>query len=108
MTIYVDSLESWGWRIRGRTVQSCHMFTDSVDIEELHAFAEQVGMRRAWFQPHRVAPHYDLTSSRRTLAVKAGAVEVGRRDASEIWRARRAAVCVVGKDGSVHDAQRGG
>jgi hypothetical protein len=92
MTIYVDSLESWGWKIRGRVVKSCHMFTDSVDLEELHAFAESVGMKRAWFQLHRVAPHYDLVPSRRELAVMKGAVEVGRHRATEIWRARREAV----------------
>ncbi|WP_175795472.1 DUF4031 domain-containing protein [Burkholderia multivorans] len=95
MTIYVDALENWGWRLRGRLVPSCHMFTDAADLEELHVFAERIGMRRSWFQLHRVAPHYDLTSSRRTAAVQLGAVEVGRREASEIWRARREAVAPV-------------
>lgn len=95
MPIYVDALESWGWKMRGRPVQSCHMFTDAIDLEELHVFAERIGMRRSWFQPHRVAPHYDLTSSRRAAAVLLGAVEVGRREASEIWRARREAVLKV-------------
>ena len=89
MTIYVDALEEWGWRMRGRTVASCHMFTNSADIEELHSFAAQLGMKRTWFQPHAVAPHYDLVKSRRNLAVSLGAVEVGRRQASSIWRARR-------------------
>ncbi|MFY2658671.1 DUF4031 domain-containing protein [Achromobacter xylosoxidans] len=93
MTIYVDSLHAWGWRMRGRTVDSCHMFTDSLDLEELHCFAERIGMRREWFQQSRVAPHYDLTPNRRAKAVSLGAVEVlDRRRASEIWRARREAV----------------
>lgn len=92
MTIYVDSLESWGWILRGRAIRSCHMFTDAVDLEQLHVFAERIGMRRAWFQEHRIAPHYDLTQSRREAAVLLGAVEVGRRDASNIWRARREAI----------------
>lgn len=70
MAIYVDRLENWGWKLRGRVVMSCHMFTDSLDLEELHQFAERIGMQRAWFQPHRVAPHYDLTPSRRTEAVQ--------------------------------------
>lgn len=89
MTIYVDELEDWGWKMRGRIVQSCHMFTDALDLEELHLFAVRIGMRRDWFQPHKVAPHYDLVKSRRDLAVTLGAVEVGRRDASRIWKARR-------------------
>ena len=101
MTIYVDALESWGWKLRGRTVRSCHMFTDSTDIEELHIFAERIGMRRAWFQPHRVAPHYDLTGTRRALAVRLGAVAVGRREASAIWRQRSQAVMATALDKAV-------
>lgn len=89
MTIYVDALESWGWKMRGRKVDSCHMFTDNPDLDELHAFAEKIGMRRQWFQDHRVAPHYDLTPSRRSQAVLLGAVEVGRKEASAIWKSRR-------------------
>lgn len=92
MAVYVDKLERWGWKMRGREVASCHMFTDSLDIEELHAFAQQLGMRREWFQPHRVAPHYDLTPRRREVAVALGAHEVGRREASQLWRIRREAV----------------
>lgn len=91
MAIYVDRLESWGWKMRGRVVQSCHMFCDSADLKELHAFAERIGMKRAWFQDHRVAPHYDLTPARRARAVALGAIEVDRRRASEIWRLARTA-----------------
>lgn len=92
MTIYVDELQHWGWKLRGRTVQSCHMFTDSLDLEELHVFAERIGMKRAWFQQSRVSPHYDLTPSRRALAVSLGAIQLGRREACTVWRARREAV----------------
>lgn len=92
MTVFVDGLESWGWVLRGRVVQSCHMFTDSADLTELHQVAELIGMKRAWFQEHRVAPHYDLTPSRRAAAIAAGAVSVGRREACAIFRARRSAV----------------
>lgn len=34
----------WRWE----TV--CHMWTDG-DLEELHEFAESLGLKRAWFQP---------------------------------------------------------
>lgn len=95
MTVYVDALVEWGWKMRGRTVASCHMFTDSEDIEELHAFAKAIGMKREWFQPHKIAPHYDLVKSRRDAAVVLGAREVDRKTASGIWRARR--VLVGGK-----------
>lgn len=92
MTIYVDALVDWGWKMRGRLVASCHMFTDSADIEELHFFAARLGMKREWFQPHAIAPHYDLVKSRRDLAMELGAIEVDRKRASSIWRARRALV----------------
>lgn len=91
MSVYVDSLEDRGWVMRGRPIRSSHLFTDSVDLEELHRFAESIGMRRAWFQTARAAPHYDLTPSRRAEAVRLGAIEVGRREAVAIWRARREA-----------------
>lgn len=103
MSIYVDRLENWGWRLRGHTVASCHLFCDAVDLEELHAFALRIGMRRQWFQPHRIAPHYDLTESRRIMAVSLGAIELDRKGASAVWRARRAAVAALAADTVVVD-----
>lgn len=46
------------------------------DLDELHAFAARIGMKRAWFQPHPRHPHYDLTESRRKMAIEKGAVFV--------------------------------
>lgn len=84
MTIYVDPLMSHGWKLRGHAVQNCHLFSDAGD-DELHAFAERIGMKRAWFQAKSV-PHYDLTPSRRKCAVACGAVEVDRRQAVDLWK----------------------
>lgn len=89
MAVYVDQLAPWGWVLRGHRVLSCHMFTDSANLDELHAVALCIGMKREWFQPHRIAPHYDLTPSRRLTAVALGVIEVSRRQACDIWRARR-------------------
>lgn len=107
MPIYVDPLGTYGWKIRGRTVRNCHMFTDALDLEELHIFAERIGLRRAWFQDHRIAPHYDLTPSRREQALACGAVDVNRRTAVALWQARRelavtlaAAVSAAAKPGA--------
>lgn len=88
MTIYVDPLMSWGWKMRGRTVQNCHLITDG-NLDELHQFAAGIGLKRAWFQDKPGRPHYDLTPVRRIHAVAAGAVEVDRRQAVTILRARR-------------------
>jgi hypothetical protein len=49
------------------------MYADT--LEELHALAAAIGMKRAWFQVHARLPHYDLTPRRRLLALKAGAVQ---------------------------------
>ena len=48
-------------------------------VDELHAFASEIGLRREWFQDGP-RPHYDLRPSKRRLAVSRGAEEVGVRD----------------------------
>lgn len=96
MAVYVDAMMEWGWVLRGRCVPSCHMFTDTIDLDPLHAMAQQIGMKRSWFQDKRAAPHYDLTLSRRQAAVALGAIEVERRQAVAIWRQRREAVLIKG------------
>ena len=49
----------------------CHMATDG-ELEELHAFAARLGLRRRWFQ----RDHYDLPPHGRRAAVALGAEEV--------------------------------
>ena len=73
MTVYVDDLhavlnpsDEWRWS------ESCHLWADTV--EELHAFAAKIGMRRSWFQDRPRFPHYDLTMRRRDVALQSGAV----------------------------------
>ena len=51
------------------------MFTDG-ELEELHRFANKIGMKREWFQDRKNSPHYDLTPKRRKLAVEHGAIEI--------------------------------
>lgn len=71
MTVYVDRLPAKGW---GKWNSGAHMLGS--DIDELHAMASQIGLKRAWFQD-KSHQHYDLTASKRALAVEAGAVEIG-------------------------------
>lgn len=77
MSVYVDPLVDWGWILRGRRVESCHMFADTE--EELHEMASRIGMRRSWFQDHAKLPHYDLVASKRDQALELGAVGVSMR-----------------------------
>ena len=48
--------------------------------EELHAFAQSIGLRREW---HQISSgglsHYDLTTRRRKQALREGAIEIDHR-----------------------------
>lgn len=87
MTIYVDEIKVWPSSVRCFKAGSCHLFTNGAP-EELHAFAAKLGLRRGWFQPHPLMPHYDLTPVRRVKAVALGATEVSMRE--YLRRAREA------------------
>jgi len=91
MTVYVDELRRW--HLQGQRVPrcfergSCHMTADTV--EELHAMARRLRLRRAWFQDHPLHPHYDLTGGKRKLALEMGAVFVpAKEQARQRLRAR--------------------
>jgi hypothetical protein len=73
VSVYVDPMMEHGGSSTFRWKRSCHMYADTLD--ELHAMARTVGMRRAWFQDKETLPHYDLVGTRRALAVAAGAIE---------------------------------
>jgi hypothetical protein len=90
MSVYVDGLQIWP-NARGIFRSgSCHMAADTLD--ELHAMARKIGMRRSWFQDKNPRhPHYDLVKSRRDKAVSLGAIEVTGRDIIMLWRAQREA-----------------
>ena len=89
MTVYVDD-----WRQRARvgaiTARWSHLTVGpGDDLEELHAFAALIGLRRSWFQDKPwPRAHYDVTDSRRRRALAAGAVPVTWREAA--WQRMRA------------------
>jgi hypothetical protein len=61
MAVYVE-------RNAFRGMLTCHMLADTA--EELHAMADCIGLKRAWFQNHRT-PHYDVCRTKRLAAIKA-------------------------------------
>lgn len=69
MTVYVDEFGS-GW---GRWSGGGHLL--ATDLDELHAMARTIGLKRAWFQD-RTFPHYDVTAPKRAAALTAGAVPI--------------------------------
>ena len=73
MAVYVDRSRN----NFGRMVM-CHMVADT--MEELHAMADLIGLQRRWFQqsPPASMPHYDISLSKRALAVEFGAVDCDR------------------------------
>ncbi len=89
MTIYVDEIHEYKLappRVKDRYgVEWCHLGTDG-PVEELHAFAEKIGLKRGWFQGWARIPHYDITPGKRVKAVEAGAVEVTDTDSIELCR----------------------
>lgn len=82
MPVYVDKARNRYGRMR-----MSHMLADT--IEELHAMADAVGLKRVWFQNHGT-PHYDLCQATRQRAIAAGAVEIDRRQTVALIRAWRA------------------
>ena len=76
--IMVDELVRFPTKLRTFKEGSCHLTTDG-PIEALHTFAKNIGLKRAWFQDHPLAPHYDLNASRREYALLRGAVFVPAR-----------------------------
>ena len=58
-------------RWRGR--MWAHLVSDQ-DLQELHAFAQRIGLKRSWFQRESY-PHYDITAVKRDKAIAMGARE---------------------------------
>ncbi len=75
----------------------CHMLADTPD--ELHAMAAIIGMKREWYQsPERCSfPHYDLSLSRRKLAIANGAKEISRQECGAYMKQTKNQLIAHGK-----------
>lgn len=75
--IYVDPLRRVSDRERAacawRRKHYCHLFADGLD--ELHSFAQKLGLKRSAFVDVPGFPHYDLTRAIRARALAQGATE---------------------------------
>ena len=99
MTVYVDDIRIPA-RVGGLYGRWSHLIADTQ--EELHAFADRLGLRREWFQDpcvngkpkaepgSRAAAnwHYDVIDRKRAEAVRLGAVPVPFRELGTIISAR--------------------
>jgi hypothetical protein len=87
----VDELRVWSHAKGIFKKGSAHLTSDGPDaVNQLHAFARLIGLRREWFQNGRV-PHYDLTPKRRELAFLIGAKFVPAKQQARDRRASEAA-----------------
>lgn len=66
--------------ITGKFHGYCHMMSKTGDLEELHAFAKKLGLKRDWFQNHPTHPHYDISQIKRETAIQLGAEPVTSRE----------------------------
>jgi hypothetical protein len=66
-----------------RTYKMSHMIASTE--QELHAMADKIGVARRWYQ----GDHYDITKTKRDLAVRAGAVEISMRALAAMSMNRR-------------------
>lgn len=78
MTVYVDDARIPA-KVGNLDRRWSHLMADTP--EELHAFAAQLGLKRAWFQDHRPYWHYDVTDGLRQRALALGAQPVTSREA---------------------------
>ncbi len=82
MTILVDETMYYP-NVHLRYKHWCHMGTDDLTANgliELNAMATRLHLQLTWFQDRAFYPHYDLTPSKRKLAVSYGAQEVSKSD----------------------------
>lgn len=83
MSVYVDDMRA----PFGRMVM-CHMIADSTG--ELLEMADRIGVQRKWIQcAGKPCEHFDISLTKRQLAVRAGAREITWRDLSLKLRERR-------------------
>lgn len=105
MTVYVDDMFKFPMG-QFRRMKMSHLCADTEP--ELHAMADAIGIDRKWYQ----GDHYDISITKRNLAIKAGAVPVSLRqmaayrrllDWGIITTPSIAAMCRYGRDYPTND-----
>lgn len=91
MTVYVDNANIKATvKHKGKNLTSvwCHLTADTT--EELDAFAVSIGLKTQWRQATGTwKEHYDLTSTRKVKAIKAGAIEVTWREHVQLLKIKQ-------------------
>ncbi|ACL42228.1 conserved hypothetical protein (plasmid) [Pseudarthrobacter chlorophenolicus A6] len=90
MTVYVDSMRMPA-RVGRIQARWSHLTADST--EELLDFAAKLGLKPSWIQNpgHIWKEHFDVTDSKRELAIRLGAQPITMQEACTLWAAKREA-----------------
>jgi hypothetical protein len=76
--VYVDNMKAKF----GRMIM-CHMMADTQ--EELLEMADKIGVARKWIQKYNTPyEHFDISLTKKKLAVKEGALEITWRQTADI------------------------
>lgn len=87
MAVYVDDMYTIPLGNFGRMKMS-HMIADST--EELLAMCRKIGVNEKWIQKAGTPnEHFDISISKRKLAIDAGAIETGMRELAKKVLERR-------------------
>lgn len=84
--VYVDDFYVTGITYKG--MKMCHMIADTK--EELLQMVDKIGVPRKWIQKEGTSmEHFDIPLTKRKLAVKNGAKEIGMRALAKMTLDRR-------------------
>ncbi len=90
MAVYVDDMydeEKYGKIGNFAGMKMSHLIADSK--EELLEMVDKIGVRRKWIQSEGTPrEHFDICLSKRTKAIKFGAIEISYLDLAEKTRTR--------------------
>lgn len=82
MPVYVDDMYKSPMG-QYRNMKMSHMIADST--EELLNMAKLIGVKPRWIQNKGTShEHFDICFSKRELAVKSGAIEIGMRELAKM------------------------
>jgi hypothetical protein len=87
MAVYVDDMYLY---LLGqyRGMKMSHLMADTT--EELLAMVDTIGVQRRWIQKAGTfAEHFDIALSKRTAAVRAGAIEITLKEMAQYQRTKR-------------------
>lgn len=100
LVAYSDKTTGHAARHFGHGKESCHLIVAG-SLEDLHRFAEKIGLKRDWFQKNASWPHYDLTQSKQALALRHGAIECGAMQEAKARIAVRRRINQLRSEGKV-------